>query len=79
MQAGGGRGGATPADLSEDCLFLNVWTAARDPNGKGLPTWPQYHANGNNQPMILGEKVDVQPDAARRALYDALYAKQKPR
>jgi carboxylesterase type B len=55
------------------------FAAKGDPNGKGLPTWPQYHANGSNQPLILGEKVDIQPNATRMSIFDALYAKQKPK
>ena len=55
------------------------FAAKGNPNGKGLPEWPEYHAKGSDQPMILGEKCDIQPDAGRMALYDALYARQKPR
>jgi para-nitrobenzyl esterase len=72
----------TDADKSLGDQLSSYWTnfaATGDPNGKGLPKWSPYHAKDNNQPMILGEKVDIQPDADRIALYDALYAKQKPR
>jgi para-nitrobenzyl esterase len=34
MQAANGRGGAAPPKMSEDCLYLNVWTAAKSANEK---------------------------------------------
>ena len=72
----------TEADKTLADQISSYWVnfaATGDPNGKGLPNWPQYHANGNNQPIILGEKVDIQPDAARISLFDALYTRQKLR
>ena len=45
----------------------------------GLPNWPEYHAAGNNQPMVIGEKFDVQPDSDRLKLFDARYATLKSR
>jgi len=50
-----------------------------DPNGPGLPVWPEFHASSTNQPFVLGEKVDVQPDAARLSLFDARYTTLKGR
>jgi para-nitrobenzyl esterase len=43
-QAAGGRGGAPPK-MSEDCLFLNVWTAARSPSEK-RPVLVWMHPGG---------------------------------
>jgi para-nitrobenzyl esterase len=50
-----------------------------NPNGQGLPSWPEYHANGSSQPIVLGETSDVQPDAARINLFDKRYAILKGR
>jgi para-nitrobenzyl esterase len=52
-----------------------------DPNGKGLPSWPQYKDRSSGRAMILGDKVEPESalDTARLALYDQLYAKQMAR
>jgi para-nitrobenzyl esterase len=49
-----------------------------DPNGKGLPPWPQYRDKTSGRAMVLGSTVEAEsgPDAARLALYDALFARQ---
>ena len=49
-----------------------------DPNGKGLPAWPQYRDQVSGRAMILGDKVEAEsaPDTARLALYDSLFTKQ---
>ncbi len=49
-----------------------------DPNGKGLPVWPQYKDKSSGRAMILGDKVEAEssPDTARMALYDQLFARQ---
>jgi len=44
-----------------------------DPNGKGLPRWPQF-TGANAAPMIIGA-IDETPDPQRLAIYDKLYAK----
>ena len=96
MQGGGGQGAQA---MSEDCLYLNVWTASAsasekrpvmvwsywtnfaatgDPNGKGLPVWPQYRDKANGRAMILCDKVEAEasPDTPRLTLYDSLFSKQ---
>jgi carboxylesterase type B len=52
-----------------------------DPNGRGLPVWPQYRDKTSGRAMILGDRVEPEsaPDTARLALYDQLYAKQMSR
>ncbi|MBZ5577483.1 MAG: carboxylesterase family protein [Acidobacteriia bacterium] len=45
-QPGGrGRGGAAPARMSEDCLYLNVWTAAQSAGDK-RPVLVWFHPGG---------------------------------
>ena len=41
-----------------------------NPNGGGLPVWPEYRDKSVSEVMVLGEKFDVQPDAARVAFWD---------
>jgi para-nitrobenzyl esterase len=72
----------TDADKALGEQLSSYWTnfaATGDPNGKGLPKWAPFSSKDNPQPMILGEKVEIQPDAQRIALFDKLYARQKPR
>src|SRR5581483_3032043 len=46
MQApAGGRGGALPSKMSEDCLYLNIWTAARSAGDK-RPVLVWFHPGG---------------------------------
>ena len=49
-----------------------------DPNGQGLPAWPQYRDKKTGRAMILGDKVEGEsaPDTARLALYDAMFLRQ---
>jgi para-nitrobenzyl esterase len=70
----------TDADRALANTMSSYWVnfaATGDPNGKGLPTWPQYR-DKKSRAMILGDKVEVEaaPDAARLALYDSLFARQ---
>jgi para-nitrobenzyl esterase len=46
-----------------------------DPNGTGLPRWPEFRDKTSGRAMFLGSRVEVEtrPDVARLRLYDALY------
>jgi para-nitrobenzyl esterase len=70
---------ASPADRALAETISSYWVnfARRgDPNGEGVRRWPAFRET-SDQPMILDDMADGQraPDAARLALYDALYAK----
>jgi para-nitrobenzyl esterase len=72
----------TDADKALGEQISSYWVnfaASGNPNGKGLPNWPEYHASSSNQPIVLGEPMDVQPDAARMSLFDGRYATLKGR
>jgi para-nitrobenzyl esterase len=57
------------------------FAAKGDPNGKGLPVWPAYKDKASGRAMILGPTLGPEsaPEAARWALYDALWIKQRSR
>jgi para-nitrobenzyl esterase len=71
----------TDVDKSLAETMSSYWVnfaATGDPNGKGLPVWPQYRDKSSGRAMVLGDKVEVEaaPDTARIALYDSLFARQ---
>jgi para-nitrobenzyl esterase len=71
----------TDADRALADTMSSYWVnfaTTGDPNGKGLPPWPQYRDKTTGRAMVLGDKVEAEsaPDAARLALYDAVFAKQ---
>jgi len=59
--------------------FVN-FARTGNPNGKGLAAWPAYRDKATGRAMMLGDsqqvKIEDAGDAARWALYDALYARQ---
>jgi para-nitrobenzyl esterase len=59
--------------------FVN-FARTGNPNGRGLATWPVYRDKATGRAMTLDNAPQVKDedagDAARWALYDALYAKQ---
>ena len=46
-----------------------------DPNGKGLPHWPNYDEKKSDRAMVLGDAVEVgpAPNQSQLAFYEALY------
>src|SRR5580698_10122986 len=62
MQGGGGRGAKGPAaPMSEDCLFLNVWTAANSASEKRpVLVWSHpggYTSGSGSSPQFDGEAL----------------------
>ena len=71
----------TDADRTLADTMSSYWVnfaTTGDPNGKGLPPWPQYHDKIAGRAMVLGDKVEAEsaPDAVRLAIYDAVFAKE---
>jgi para-nitrobenzyl esterase len=74
-----GNGGRTWTDLDRSLsetistYWVNFATHG-DPNGKGLPVWPEFKKNTR---MVLGDTVEIEktPDAAHMAWWDSYYAK----
>jgi para-nitrobenzyl esterase len=69
----------TDADRTLAEQMSSYWVnfvATGDPNGKGLPKWEPFSTR-NPRVIVLGEKFEPAPDAARIAFYDAQYAKQE--
>jgi para-nitrobenzyl esterase len=69
----------TDSDKALSEAMTSYWVnfaAAGDPNGKGLPVWPQFKGV-SGKTMILGDKVEAgEPlDASRIALYDFAFAR----
>jgi para-nitrobenzyl esterase len=48
-----------------------------DPNGAGLPTWPQMKDLSKDRVMVLGDTVQVEtaPPSEKLALFNARYAR----
>ena len=56
--------------------WVNFFTKG-DPNGAGLPTWPQYKDLAKDKVMVLGDTVQVEttPPAEKHAFFNARYAR----
>jgi para-nitrobenzyl esterase len=61
--------------------YLVNFLVSADPNGTGLPAWPAFRDKATSAAMVLAETAapEAMPDTAMLAIYDALWAKQKPR
>jgi para-nitrobenzyl esterase len=48
-----------------------------DPNGPGLPVWPQYKDMTKDKVMVLGDTVQVEaaPPVEKLQFFNAVYAK----
>ena len=72
----------TDADKTLGEQVSSYWVnfaASGNPNGKGLPAWPEYHANSTSLPIVIGERSELQPDATRIDLFDKRYTTVKGR
>jgi para-nitrobenzyl esterase len=72
---------ASPTERAFADTVMTYWTnfaRTGDPNGRGLPAWPEYKDRRTGRPIILKAKDDPAwdaPIAAKMELYDQLYAK----
>jgi para-nitrobenzyl esterase len=56
--------------------WVNFMTKG-DPNGSGLPTWPQYKDQSKDRVIVLGDSVQLEgaPPAEKLAFFNARYAR----
>ena len=71
---------ASPREVAFAEKISSYWVnfaRSGNPNGPGLPAWPQYDDKGNGTVMILDDRIEVErtPNVERLKLYDALYAR----
>jgi para-nitrobenzyl esterase len=48
-----------------------------DPNGPGLPAWPEFKAMSTGRVMVLGDTVQVEttPPMTQLSFFDSAYAR----
>jgi para-nitrobenzyl esterase len=77
-----GRAMWTDAEKQLSDTISSYWVnfaATGDPNGKGLPKWPEYRSNHRMVlgGMVLGDKVEIEPanDTVHLAWWESYYQK----
>ena len=73
-----GRANWTELDKSLSDTISSYWVnfaATGNPNGKGLPNWPEFRNKRSGPRMVLGDKIEPEasPDKERLAWWDSYY------
>jgi para-nitrobenzyl esterase len=73
----------TDADRRLADAISSYWVnfaVSGDPNGSGLPAWPAFHDKMSSPALVLDDRIEpeARPNAASFAVFDALWARQKP-
>lgn len=68
----------TDVDRAVSATLSSYWVnfaTTGDPNGKGLPKWPNYDAKKNDRQFVLGDKAEIgpEPNPAMVAFFQSWY------